>query len=440
MGENFDCLLDGNHDFSVKCKKGNVCRLCGLMSLPCSHLSYKSTRYSYKVHFSINDYEAAMAADDQLLRLTNLPYIKVREELIKFILDKGRSLKMSLKTLHLAVYIMDAFCEKYKQAMASFDSKVLASCALLIAAKSGELDERIPFISKLKKYVGLNNEVKDFKKLEVLIAETLDWDIQKITFYSFVEYYLSAGVLTPQDKVSKRIVDSIIEKGVEDTVRLLAREENLRPRQPLESVQSRGATSSVRDTIDSVPKDEYVTIHSLSSSIRNEIVKVFELYIRDLSNLLLREFSYWGHNKNCVATSLILYTRGAILEFGSAWSPRVKDLSALSTIEVRDAFTKISDFLIKGGAPAQTPAQKKPSPIKSSTNLTHNIYSQAFAPLSEISSNYESVNFAAKYSSYGMKSVRETSKEGSTVQTSKPGEPRARFQCYTSRANLTKEN
>lgn len=439
MGDNFDCLVDGSHDFSVKCKKGKVCALCGVVSLPCSHLSYKSSRYSYKVHFNVNDYEAVLAADDQLLRLTNSAYINAREDLIKFILDKGRQLKMSLKTLHLAVYIMDAFCERNKSAVAVYDRKVLAASALLIAAKSGELDERIPFISKLKKYTGLCNDVDDFKKLEVLIAETLDWDIQKITFYSYVEYYLSAGVLTPQDKVSKRVVDTILEKSVEDTVRLLAREEKIRPKQTLDSGLSRGTTSSIRDATDPIPRDEYVPLHSLPFNVRNEVVKVFELYIRDLSNLLLREFNYWGHNKNTIATALVLYTRGSIVEHGSAWSQRIKELTTLSTIEVRDAFTKINEFLAKGGATSQA-AQlpQKPSLVKSVSTAAHNVYTPSYGPLTELSSNLEPQGFSAKCSSYGLNTVRDKSKDGLAFQ-SKPLESRHRFNCYTSRA-LAKEN
>jgi hypothetical protein len=440
MGEKFDCLVDGSHDFRLKCKKGNVCANCGVVSLPCSHLSYKSSRYSYKVHFSLNDYEVAMTEDDQLQRLTNQAYIGVREDLIKFILDKGRQLKMSLKTLHLAVYIMDAFCEKHKTVLKSHDHKVVAASTLLIASKSGELDERIPFISKLKKYTGLYNDVNEFKKLEVMIAETLDWDIQKVTFYSYVEYYLTAGVLTPQDKVSKRIVDYILEKGVEDTVRLLAREENLRPKQALESLIVRGATSSIKDATDPTTKEEYVPMHSLTFEVRNEIVKVFELYIRDLSNLLLREFNYWGHSKNIIATSLLLYTRGSILEGGSVWSSRIKDLTGLATIDVRDAFSKVTDFLMKGGAkPHPKVSPKKVSPIKSSTTLTHNIYTPSHGPLTEVSSNYESVGYAPKYTSYGLKSVRDPSKEAPGIQN-KPLETKNRFSCFTSRQPTSKEN
>lgn len=177
MSENFECLYNDNHDFGLKVRKGLVCRNCGIVSLPGSHLSYKSHRYCYKVHFNLTDYENMLHEADSTFRLTSTSYLEVRESMIRFILDKGRLLKMSLKTLHLAVYIMDHYCEKNKTALALKDELLVAACCLLVAAKSGELDERIPFISKLKKYADLTINTALFKKTEVSIVETLDWDI-----------------------------------------------------------------------------------------------------------------------------------------------------------------------------------------------------------------------------------------------------------------------
>lgn len=95
----------------------------------------------------------------------------------------------------------------------------------MIGAKAGELDERIPFISKLKKYTGLRNSSSEIKEMEVLIAESLDWDIQKINFFTFVEFYLAAGVVVPCDKISNNLLEFLALKGIDDTVRMLVKEE-----------------------------------------------------------------------------------------------------------------------------------------------------------------------------------------------------------------------
>ena len=411
MTEHFQCLLDGSHDFSIKAKRGSVCSQCGLMSFPSSHLSYKSCRYSYKVHFSINDYEAVLHEDNHIQRMTNKAYLDRREDLIKFVLDKGRLLKMSLKTLHLAVYIMDSFCEKSKHCMSAYDPKVVAACSLLIAAKSSELDERIPFISKLKKFAGLTNDAAEFKRLEVAIAEKLDWELHLITFYAFVEYYLTAGVLTPQDRVSKKLVDFMLSRGVEEAVRLLAKDEQTRVQQTLDTGYFRGASSSIRDANEHSPRDEYISLGSMTYATRNEVIKVFELYIRDLSNLLLREFNFWNFNKNCLATALILYTRGALMESGTCWNSRIKDLTGINTVEVRDPFSKVAEFITNGGMQVKKYAPQKPvstslypSPAKSNQNYSP-------LPLGELTSNYDSKSQAGKYSSYSMASARENYNE-----------------------------
>lgn len=356
-------------------------------------MSYKSHRYSYKVHFNVSDYEGMLHQEDDPVRVSNQAYLEERERMIRFILDKGRLLKMSLKTLHLTVYIMDHFCNNSKQASLFKDKLLLAACCLLIAAKSGELDERVPFISKLKKYTGLENPAQEFKSGEVAIAEALDWDIQKVTFYSFVEYYLTAGILTPQDKVCKKVVDCLKHHGVEDTVRLLAREEQIRPRFHIDSLYGRASSSSIRDSNEVLQKEDYFTLCSLPSNLRSELIKVFELYARDLSNLILREFRYWNYSKNTIAVSLLIYTRSAMLEHSNAWSGRLRDLSGLTTSEVRDSFSRVNDFISLGLAENPAPLEHK---------------KEAVQPLCDISSNYDSKsNAASKYSSYNYHSLFE---------------------------------
>lgn len=349
--------------------------------------------------------------------------------MIRFILDKGRHLKMSLKTLHLAVYIMDIFCEKTKPSFLKGENLV-AACALLVAAKSGELDERIPFISKLKKYTELTNDPRDFKNIEVAIAEALQWNLQKVTFYSFVEFYLTAGVIVPQDRISKRMIDSLAEHGVEDTVRLLAREEQTRPRPSLDNLFGRPCTSSTRELPES--KEEFLPLSSLTVGMRNDVIKVFELYARDLSNLVLREFKYWTYSKNTIAVSIILYTRAALLEQSGAWNGRLKDLCGVSANDVRDIYAKISEFICTGD---KETIQNTVTPSLSSGYTTHNtalgpLAAQSKAPLhfptttqgplSDLSSNLEPRQgpLLGKYSSYNYQSMmdREGMKVGAIPQ------------------------
>lgn len=342
-------------------------------------MAYKSARYSWKVHFNVEHYHQMLLEDQARVAITHKPYLEVRDKLVRFVLDKGRLLKMSLKTLHLAVFVLDEFCERSQENFIERDEYLVTACCLLIAAKSGELDERIPFISKLKKYTGLENSVKSFKEVEVLVAQTLDWNLQRITFYSFVEYYLTAGMLCPTDKLSKRIIQSLTTSGVEDTVRLLAKEEQTRRRQTPESIDPESSSSH-----DSDSGEGLIALANVTSKIRSDVIKVFELYARDLCNLILREFPYWGYEKNAIGLAVLLYTRSTLLEPSSAWNPRSRDLSGLNFSDIKQVYLKIDEF-ISSGSPEIVAKKKEKnhndlasiltdiSPKKSSSKVTNNI-------------------------------------------------------------------
>lgn len=248
-------------------------------------------------------FQESLLEDDEGYNITNTDYLKVRLKMCKFILEKGRALKMSLKTLHHCVLIMDLYCNR----MTDFpvlkpgegDSHdLIATSALLLGAKAGELDERIPFIPKLRKLAQMYDfttcEVKQF---EVRIGEALDWNLQQATFYSFLELFLSSAVLGENDLISDRLVALIEEKletngqPAEDGVRMLAKEESVRPKLLWSILNENNAKLNEGHLIDPLQADEnkgFTPFVKLPSNVKQEIVKVFELYTRDLSNLVLR--------------------------------------------------------------------------------------------------------------------------------------------------------
>jgi hypothetical protein len=62
-----------------------------------------------------------------------------------------------------------------------------------------ELDERIPFISRLRKYSGLNYRTEEFRKAEQTLIEALEWNLQHCTLVDILEFYMSQGVLYSND-------------------------------------------------------------------------------------------------------------------------------------------------------------------------------------------------------------------------------------------------
>ena len=85
----------------------------------------------------------------------------------------------------------------------------MAACALLLGAKAVELDDKIPFISKLKKYTSVYSDQESFKKYEVDIALCLEWDMQQITFYDYVEHFLCKGTVIDDDLIFNKLLNSL---------------------------------------------------------------------------------------------------------------------------------------------------------------------------------------------------------------------------------------
>lgn len=254
----------------------------------------------------------------------------------------------------------------------------------MIGSKSCELDERIPFIPKLRKYADLMEfENSSFKTMEVTIGQALDWNLHRTTFYSFVEMFLAMGVLTDDDYVQKGLVLKMQGKtpeelgaGAEDGVRYLAKGEQTRPVTNISDLHKISQTS---------PKQGFVRMGSLSEKVKAEIVKVFELYARDLSNLVVRDCKgFWNFGKSTVATAILLYTRTAMLDTSTIWSKRFELVCGLNLESVSSAFTRIEEFVRLGGvATAENSSSKKnPHPSTSSFQGPFSNYSTA-QPLGE---------------------------------------------------------
>lgn len=115
-------------------------------------------------------------------------------------MDTSQKLGLSLNTAHLSItyldFIMNSDPLLYSQ------MQLFSATCILLAAKSIELDERIPFIPKLKKYAAPVYQIQDFKACEQKILTLLDWDLQLATNLDIMEYYLSQGVIFSNDEIN----------------------------------------------------------------------------------------------------------------------------------------------------------------------------------------------------------------------------------------------
>lgn len=295
--------------------------------------------------------------------------------MVRFILEKGRDLKMSLKTLHNTIVIMDRFCErtgdfpKLEKGDPNVHELIAAAC-LLLGAKTNELDENIPFIPKLRKAAAMvdftTEEVKDF---EVIVGERLDWSLNQSSFYAFVEMFLTSGILSEMDAVQPDLLDLLQhandpDKVVEMAVRWLANKEASREKVDWDKLQTWDSTlfkpKHEKENVKEIIK--YRLLGNLDGKIREQIVKTFELYVRDLSNLVTREcMGYWKYSKSSVAAAIILYARSCLLEESSIWSSRLKRVCGKRIEDLRETFRMIESFILKvdGSISSKTTPKKK---------------------------------------------------------------------------------
>lgn len=76
----------------------------------------------------------------------------------------------------------------------------------MLAAKTVELDERIPFISKIKRVTFLPYSVHDIRKAECTLLKKIGWDLQKTTIMDWVDTVFSIGAVFDSDEIDRSVL------------------------------------------------------------------------------------------------------------------------------------------------------------------------------------------------------------------------------------------
>ena len=152
---------------------------------------------------------------------------------------------------------MDIYFEKKKD-IPPKDHNLVASCCLLLGGKAVELDDRIPFICKLKKYTSVYATREQFKFYEVDIAETFNWDLQVLTYYDFVEHFLYKAVISDDDKVFNKLLNTF---SFDDNIKVLevinkisnacdnSKNENNRPYSSIFGGRDKSSSSGIEEKV-----------------------------------------------------------------------------------------------------------------------------------------------------------------------------------------------
>jgi len=275
--------------------------------------------------------------------------MKVRNNQVSFLFEKGALLKLSKKAIHCASYIMDTYYEKKKEGIPYKDNSLVAACCLLLGGKAVELDDRIPFICKLKKYTGVFGSREQFKFYEVDIAETLNWDLQVLTFYDFVEHYLYKAVVSDEDKIFNKLLNSFsFDENVKvlDVISKISNSNDMMDKHHSifgSTTRDKHSYSSSEKNSADVFEDPRALIKSFNKvnlkdngatelKFLNPIMKentlfFFENYVDLICEIIQKSYSVWNYDKKKLAIGIILFARSSIFSGSNTWNLRLEEIT-----------------------------------------------------------------------------------------------------------------
>lgn len=129
--------------------------------------------------------------ESELCRLTmrfTSPQLRYREVMVNFIRSVGEYEKLRRTTIHLAIYMLDAFMDNHN--ISDNRLNLVALTCILLAAKIEENEPSVPSLSKLNQLVQNQYPVADFTVLEVLLLKFFNWNLIIPTAATFVEFWL----------------------------------------------------------------------------------------------------------------------------------------------------------------------------------------------------------------------------------------------------------
>lgn len=77
--------------------------------------------------------------------------------------------------------------------------KFWASCSLIVASKAVELDKNVPYLNRYQRYADKDHTQEEYEQAERTIFEQMGFDVQYSTFVTFLNYFLTNGVVFEKD-------------------------------------------------------------------------------------------------------------------------------------------------------------------------------------------------------------------------------------------------
>jgi len=184
-------LSQGNYD---------TCVTCGAYVPKNGVKNYKSTKGIYSTFFPPKTiYETMTRRSNTFNQSLNSEYMHVRQNYVEWILELAEKLRITPNSSHLGIHLLDTVVSKDSSITSKL--QLFAPICLLVAAKTIELDERIPYIPKLRRYAGSNFSVEEYTKAELHVLDLVDWNPQFSPAVEIIEFFMCQGFLFSNDTI-----------------------------------------------------------------------------------------------------------------------------------------------------------------------------------------------------------------------------------------------
>ena len=184
-----------------------TCRRCGLYQYRSEAL--KTTTYSAPFHFNLEHYY-------RTLKQTSAKVVEgseISEETFSLLISICDKFTFTPETLALGLHIFQCVRELNP------NERFWSATALVVAGKAVELDKNVPYLNRYQRYADKSFTQDDYEQGERVIFNSLDHNVHFSTFVTFLDFFLTCGVLFKEDGLSEPLVEFF-----EDDIKSRARE------------------------------------------------------------------------------------------------------------------------------------------------------------------------------------------------------------------------
>ncbi|KRW99686.1 Cyclin-like protein [Pseudocohnilembus persalinus] len=327
------------------------CFKCGVQIPDDKVKAYKTSKLAFETQFNPQKILKSIKKErlPQVIIDPSTEYYKQRGQIIEYMWDIAEKLRLSLNTTHLSIYFMDFVNSQVTIPSSRFN--LYAATCVMLGAKSIELDERIPFISKLKRYSGIVHKTFEVSQAEGVIVQALKWNLQCVTPIDIIEFYVSQGVIFSNDEIISENQNNSEQQSSQKSLSPNSTEENPLQEKTLNAnniLQENKQILSENKNLNSNQKSLKSPIDDLTEktsqlTLKEKLCKLEDLpeqQVFQLTNKIEKEYSRLSNLIIRVAAASIAFLR-KVCGVEQIWNQYMQKISGVSQEQFDGCYQKL---------------------------------------------------------------------------------------------------